>query len=92
MLKRIGQAAAYALGVLGVLVILGAAGSSDVGEIGLHTALWRCLCGAAVIGGGVLLYRLVGWTDRRPGAGRTGREDGKGKENHGGAYPFPSKA
>lgn len=71
MLQRIRQATAYGLGVLGVLVILGAAGSSDVGEIGLQTTFWRCMCGAAAIGVGVILHRWVHRRDRRPGGRRS---------------------
>ena len=67
MLKRAGVATAYTLGVLGVLLILGAIGSSDVGEIGLQAALWRCMCGAAAIGVGVILHRRVHRGSRRPG-------------------------
>ena len=65
-LKRIGETTACVLGFLGVLVMLGALGGFEVGELDGLGTLWRCICGAAVIGGGCLLQRLTDKIDRRP--------------------------
>ncbi len=58
-MKRVFKWIAGALIIIGFVFILGTAGSSDVGEIGIKVAIERSLCGLGMMGAGMMTAYII---------------------------------
>lgn len=51
-MKKVCKSIAIAVGIIGFIIVLGAVGSGDVGDIGIEEVVTRCFwgCGMMIVG------------------------------------------
>lgn len=58
-MKKVCKSIAMLLGIVGFIVILGTAGASDVGAIGIEEVVKRCFCGCGMMVVGIFAAGII---------------------------------